>query len=293
MQGKFVMMIRPADLHAIPLFEGITETHLSELLEAMERVTLAPGSVLFEAGTEPHHFILLVRGEIALEQEGDVRFRLAPLAPIGELGSLTGLYRNTRAVATTEAELMRIGVTGLMRFFETHGDVAFPFYNNLLKIVAAKMHRDATRLEEMRTNIIRTQKAMKELRDRVLEAEETPISKMVCDTIEPLIERNRRGHYMVTPAYALSTSVRLDDGRILPVSAMSDGFIKVVNWAGAAPNRDMSFVLVAPNDEIPMSGKIVHVADDGVLVALDMLIDDYEKKLQAHLTRVQMLDFVV
>ena len=287
------MTIRPADLHAIPLFEGLTEAHLAELLEAMERVTLAPGTVLFEAGTEPHHFVLLVRGEIALEQEGNIRFRLAPIAPIGELGALTGLYRNTRAVATSEAEILRIGVVTLMRFFEAHGDVAFPFYNNLLKIVAAKLHRDATRLEQMRTNIIRTQKAMKDLRDRVLEAEETPISKMVCDTIEPLIERNRRGHYMITPAYALSTSVRLDDGRLLPVSAMSEGFIKVLSLPEAAPNRELSFVLVAPSDEIPMSGKIVQVAEDGVVVELDMLIDEYAKKLQAHLTRVQMLDFVV
>lgn len=287
------MTIRPADLHAIPLFEGITETHLAELLEAMERVTLAPGTVLFEAGTEPHHFFLLVRGEVSLEQEGNIRFRLTPVAPIGELGALTGLYRNTRAVATSESEILRIGVVALMRFFEAHGDVAFPFYNNLLKIVAAKMHRDATRLEEMRRNIIRTQKAMKELRDRVLEAQETPISKRVCDTLEPLIEKNRRGHYMVTPAYALSSSVRLDDGRLLPVSAMSEGFIKVVNLPDAAPNRDVSFVLVAPNAEIPLSGKVAQVDDEGVLVELDMLIDEYAKKLQEHLTRVQMLDFVV
>ena len=287
------MTIRPADLHAIPLFEGITETHLAELLEAMERVELVPGTVLFEAGTEPLHFALLVRGEIALEQEGTVRFRLAPLAPIGELGALTGLYRNTRAVATTESEILRIGVVTLMKFSEAHGDVAFPFYNNLLKIVAAKMHRDATRLEEMRTNIIRTQKAMKELRDRVLEAEETPISKKVCDTLEPLIEKNRRGHYMVTPAYALSTSVRHDDGRMLPVSAMSEGFIKVVNLPHTAPNHEVSFVLITPIGEIPISGKVVQATDDGVLVELDMLIDEYAKKLQAHLTRVQMLDFVV
>lgn len=287
------MTIRPADLHAIPLFEGITETHLSELLQAMESVTLEPGAVLFEAGTEPHHFALLVKGEVALEQEGNVRFRLSPIAPIGELGALTGLCRNTRAVATSNAEILRIGVVALMKFFEAHGDVAFPFYNNLLRIVAAKMHRDATRLEEMRTNIIRTQKAMKELRDRVLEAEETPISKAVCDTLEPLIEKNRRGHYMVTPAYALSTSVRLDDGRLLHVSAMSEGFIRVMRLPNAETNRDVSFVLVAPSAEIPMSGKIVHVAEDGALIELDMLIEEYAKKLQEHLTRVQMLDFVV
>lgn len=287
------MTIRPADLHAIPLFEGITEAHLAELIEGLERVTLAPGDVLFEAGTEPKHLWLLASGEIALEQAGEVRFRLAPIAPIGELGALTGLYRNTRAVATEASELYRIGVVALMRFFESHGDVAFPFYHNLLKIVAQKVHRDAMRQGEMRANIIRTQKAMKELRDRVLEAEETPISRAVCETLDTLIEHNRRVHYMVTPAYALSTSVRLDTGVLIPVSAMSDRYLELVSLPDAKPGDEVSFVLVIPNDEIPVSGKVRQAGEGSVLVELDLLIEEYAKKLSEHLTRVQMLDFVV
>jgi CRP/FNR family transcriptional regulator, cyclic AMP receptor protein len=287
------MTIRPADLHAIPLFEGITEAHLAELLDNLTRVTLAPGDVLFEAGTEPRHFLLLVSGEVALEQQGDVRFRLAPIAPIGELGALTGLYRNTRAVATVPSEILRMGVVELLRFFEAHGDVAFPFYHNLLKIVAAKVHRDALRLEEMRANIIRTQKSMKELRERVLEAAETPISKTLVDTLDELIEKNRRSHYMVTPAYALSASVRLDTSVLVPVSAMSDGFIKLVALPGARIGQEVTFVLVLPGAEIPVPGRVVSTSEDGVLVELGMLIDEYGKKLSEHLTRVQMLDFVV
>ncbi|MDC3961361.1 Crp/Fnr family transcriptional regulator [Polyangium jinanense] len=287
------MTIRPADLHAIPLFEGITEAHLAELIEGLERVTLAPGDVLFEAGTEPKHLWLLASGEIALEQAGEVRFRLAPIAPIGELGALTGLYRNTRAVATEASELYRIGVVALMRFFESHGDVAFPFYHNLLKIVAQKVHRDAMRQGEMRANIIRTQKAMKELRDRVLEAEETPISRAVCETLDTLIEHNRRVHYMVTPAYALSTSVRLDTGVLIPVSAMSDRYLELVSLPDAKAGDEVSFVLVIPNGEIPVSGKVRQAGEGSVLIELDLLIEEYAKKLSEHLTRVQMLDFVV
>lgn len=287
------MTIRPADLHAIPLFEGITEAHLAKLLEAFERVTLQPGDVLFEAGTEPKHFLLLVQGEVTLEQEGEARFRLSPVAPIGELGAITGLYRNTRAVATEPSVVYRIGVVALLRFFESHGDVAFPFYHNLLKIVADKVHRDILRLEVMRANLIRTQKAMKELRAHVLEAEETPISKRVCDTLDDLIEHNRRGHYMVTPAYALSTCVRLDTGMLVPVSAMSDGCLKLVRMPGATPGQEVSFVLVIPTGEIPVSGKVRQVSDEGVIVDLDLLIEEYGKKLAEHLTRVQMLDFVV
>src|SRR4051812_28219587 len=176
------MAVRPSDLHAIPLFQNITEDHLAELMGAFERLTLAEGHVLFEAGSGPEHFLLLVSGEVTLREAGEPRFRLTPIAPIGELGAVTGLRRNTTAVTTQASEVWRIGVPALMDFFERHGDVAFPFYHNLLNVVADKVRRDTRRLDEMRANLIRTQKSMKRMLETVLEAEETPLSKTVAET---------------------------------------------------------------------------------------------------------------
>src|SRR5205823_858344 len=137
---------------------------------------LGAGEVLFEAGTAPEHFLLLLKGEVALREPGapgaEPRFRLLPIAPIGELGAVTGLKRNTTAVTSQPSHVLRIGVAALTSFFEKHGDVAFPFYHNLLNIVADKVRRDTRRVDEMRANLIRTQKAMKRLRDLVLETEE-------------------------------------------------------------------------------------------------------------------------
>jgi len=287
------MTVRPSELHAIPLFQGITEAHLAELMSAFERIQAQPGDVLFEAGSDPRHFLMLMKGEVALKDGEETRFRLTPIAPIGELGAITGVRRSTTAVATVPSEVWRIGVTPLMDFFESHGDVAFPFYHNLLKIVADKLRRDTQREGEMRANLIRTQKAMKQLRDVVLESAETELSKAVCETLEDLIEHNRRGHYMVAPAYSLSTSVRLDGGALIPVIAMSEGWMRLVHLPGAAMGAEKSFVLVIPGGEIPVSGTIDAVGEEGVLVKLDLLIDAYAARLAEHLTRVQMLDFVV
>jgi CRP-like cAMP-binding protein len=276
----------PSDLRAIPLLKGLTDDHLAALVAAFEHVELAPGSVLFEAGTAPTHLHILLAGEVALEERGEPRFVLTPIAPIGELGSVTGLERNTRAVTTQPSKVLRIGTAALAEFFEKHGDVAFPFYHNLLGIVADKVRRDTRRMEEMRDNLVRTQKAMKKLRDLVLEAEETPLSKQVCDTLEDLIEHNRRGHYLVEPAPTLTATVRLDDGTTLAVKALSRS-------AGApAKGAHWSGVLVLPAREIPVSGTVESV-DETVLVKLDLLIDEYAAALADYLTRVQMLDFVV
>lgn len=288
------MAIRPSDLHAIPLFENITEEHLEELMASFERQEVQGGQVLFEAGSAPSHLLLLVRGEVALLERGDTRFRLSPLAPIGELGAVTGIRRTTTAVTTQPSEVWRIGVAHLRDFFEKHGDVAFPLYHNLLNIVTDKVRRDTRRLEEVRANLIRTQKAMKALLEVVLESEETPLSKTLCSTLEDLIERNRRSHYMVEPARALKSWVRLDDGAKVNVTELSDGWLRLAAHASLPKiGSDWSGVLVLPAGEIPVSGRIESAGDAGVLVKLDLLIADYAAVLQDYLTRLQMLDFVV
>jgi CRP-like cAMP-binding protein len=291
------MTVRPSELQAIPLFHGITDAHLAELVGAFERLSLDPGKVLFEAGSAPTHLLLLVSGEVALREPGsseEPRFRLSPVAPIGELGAVTGLARNTTAITTQRSEIWRIGVAELTQFFERHGDVAFPFYHNLLSIVADKVRRDERRLDDVRANLIRTQKAMKKLLDVVLESEETPLSKTVCETLEDLIERNRRIHYLVEPTRTLTSAVRLDGGATVPVIELSDGLLRL-----ARPSEPLkvgahwSGVLVTPVGEVPVSGTVDAADDRSVLIKLDLLIEAYAAVLRDYLTRVQMLDFIV
>ncbi len=289
------MAVRTIDLHAIPLFQGITEQHLHALLGAFEQLSLPAGAVLFEAGSEPDHFHVLASGEVELREGTTARFTLSPIAPIGELGALTGLHRNTTAVTTKPSEVYRISRAALVDFFERHGDVAFPFEHNLLQVVALKIRRDNRRIEEMRANLIRTQKAMKRLLDLVMEAPETPLSKDVAETLEDMIEHNKRGHYLVEPAGPLHSSVRLDSGALVPVLEMSDGLVRFGKWPNGVPEKgaDFSGVLVTGQAEIPISGTVEASGDSSVLVKLDLLIDEYQQALRDYLTRVQMLDFVV
>lgn len=289
------MALSPSDLHAIPLFEKITEQHLEELMGAFERRSVPAGEVLFEAGSAPEHLLLLVSGEVALKEGDEIRFRLTPVAPIGELGAVTGLRRSTTAVTTQPSEIWRIGVAALRDFFESHGDVAFPFYHNLLNIVTDKLRREVHRLDEVRTNLIRTQKGMKNLLDFVLENEETPLSRQICATLEDLIEKNRRWHYLVEPTRTLTSFVRLDSGEQVLVQELSDGWIRIGPLAGGAllPPGEWSGVLVLPGREMPVSGRVESADDGGAMIKLDLLIDEYHDALQDYLTRLQMLDFVV
>jgi CRP-like cAMP-binding protein len=288
------MQPTPEQLQQLPLFDNITEAHLAQLVAAFEPISAQAGEVLFESDEVPERFLILVDGEVTLSEDGQVRYVLRPLAPVGELGAITGLPRNMTATASVASQLLSISVKGLMDFCESHGDVAFPVHHNLLRIVADKVGRDQQRVTEMRNNLIVTQKAMKRMREALLEAEDTPLTKQLFEELDALIEQNKKGRYLVEPPRALKTRVRLDSGTETPVLAMSK---ERLHFAGGVdlPKRGVhwSGVLVSPDREIPLSGTVASSDAERVVVDLDLLIDDYAAQLDDQLTRMQMLDVVV
>ena len=288
------MSITPDNLSTIPLFRGITGQHLEKLTAVLERSSFPAGHVLFRAGDVPEHFLLLVRGEVTLKEGDDDRFRLRAVAPIGELGALMGLPRNADAVTASECEVWRAPVAKLVAFFEAHGEVAYRFYHNLLGVVSDKVSRDRRRLDDMRQNLIRTQKKMKALRDVVLESPETPISKPVCDALDDVIENNRRAHYRVAPVPALPATARMDDGTKTSVVELSDGYLKLELPTGPWPKgTEWSAVLAVMGQEMAVSGRVERAGPDGVVMKLDLLIDPYKRTLEDYVTRLQLLDYVV
>jgi CRP/FNR family transcriptional regulator, cyclic AMP receptor protein len=286
--------IRPEDLRSVPLFRGISADHVDTLTSAFERSRHAAGHVLFRAGDRADRFLILLGGEVTLKEGDDDRFRLRPVAPIGELGALTGLPRNTEAKAATDVEILSIPTPKLLRVFEEHADVAFRFYQNLLTVVSDKVARDRRRLDDMRRNLVRTQKAMKTLRELVLSNPETPISKPLFEGLDELISNNRRAHYRVAPVPALPASFRMDDGSVVLVVELSAGYLKLDLPAAKWPKgTELSAVMVLPAGDFPVSGRVERAGTDGVVLKLDLLIDEYQVVLEDYLTRLQLLDFVV
>lgn len=273
----------------------MTDAHIEELLAIFDRRTLAPGTALFEEGQIADRLLLLVSGEVTVTKGAD-SFRLRPIAPVGELGALCGLKRTSTASAATACDVLTISMGTLMRFFEAHGDVAYPFHHNLLHVVADKLGRDKRRLDEMRGNIIETQKGLKRMREALLDAPETPISRLLFEEIDALIEQNKKGHYLVAPARSIPTRVRFDDGSARNVVWLSNEWVYLARSANGKELKkgtELSCVLVAPDLEIPVSGIVEAITDEHVAVTLDPLIDEYAAALEKHLVRLQMLDVVL
>jgi len=279
----------------LPLFAGIPEDRLRNFVSGFRSFLRPAGSVLFSRGDIATHFEILLAGEVTLEESPSTYFDLRPVATIGELGALTGLARNTTAIAATEIQLLSIPVRDLLGFFDTNSDIGFAFYKNLLGFVSDKVRRDRLRMEEMRTNLIATQHAMKEMRGRILDAFETELSKLLFELLDQRIDNNRRVNYRVSPPDAYPCSFALDNGEKLRVVELREGYLKIAS-SSASPKLAgdvVSGILAMPTGDILVSGSIISSDNDSDVLKLDPLVEEFREKLEDYAVRVQLLDYVV
>jgi CRP/FNR family transcriptional regulator, cyclic AMP receptor protein len=284
------------DLRTIPLFRGFADADLVGI--AKEFQPAKPG-VLFDLGHPAKSFYVLTSGEVTLDQPGDDVYRLRPPALIGELGGLAGLTRNGRAVASEDAVVWELEQRTVQRFFAENQELGVRFLVNLLEMVADKIHRDQRRLADMRGNLVRTQKALKQLRELVLDAPETPISAPVHDTLDQLIVHNRRVNYRVEPPPALASTVRLDAGPAAVIELSRTHVTLEIPESDTAEvpklGTWLSGVAQLAGAEIPVSGKVMRSSPETrrITIELDLLLDEYVAVLEGYLTRVQLLDILV
>ena len=284
----------PDELRGIPLFRGFGDDEVKRLAELFEPVEAVEGELIFAQGESAGAFYILIAGEVSLRQDEREVYLLKPPCLIGELGATTGILRHCRAVVGPATVLRRIDSARLHDFCARNPDIGLPFYRALLASAAEKIAHDQRRTAEMREHIIVTQKAMKGLRDFILESPDSPISRRVHDSLEGLIQQNRRANYRVEPPTALAAFFRLDDGRVASVVELSRTHVNF-RLIGALPgtNSELSGVLGLAGPEIPASGRVLRVQGDRVVLVLDLLLDEFAAILEGYLARVQMFDFLV
>jgi CRP-like cAMP-binding protein len=280
-----------SELRTIPLFHGFADRELAEIAELFEQVDVS-SKPLFDVGEPASTLYLLTRGEVVLDRPGDDVFRLYPTALIGELGALTGLPRSTRAVVTPGSTVWALAAKKLQAYLSDHEELGVGFLDNLLSTVADKVHRDQSRMADMRSNLMRTQKELKRLRELVLETVETPLSAPVHDTLDKLITHNRRVNYRVEPPPSLAAECRFENAKA-PVADISRTHITMHMPADPpAVGEWLSGVANLAGTEIPISGRVHRVTGRKMTLELDLMIDEFTAALEGYLTRAQLLDIL-
>lgn len=200
-------------LRTLSLFQDLAQEELADLAARFEPAAVGEGGVLFAVGEKATALYVLTRGDVTLNVPGEPPMTLRPPAVIGELGGVVGLSRTASAVVSQGAELWQLQASALATWCGARPALGVLLLNKLLAAAAHKVQRDQSRLADMRANLVATQKALKSLRDLVLEAKETPLSAPVHATLDRLIVNNRRVNYRVAPPQSAPAFLRLDVGR--------------------------------------------------------------------------------
>ncbi len=281
-------------LLGLHLFEGVESESLASLGTRFERVRLEEGACLFERGQAANELYVLVDGQIDLLEGTKVRASIRPVSPLGEMGALTaGLKRNTTARAVAACELWKISRGDLLSYIDVEPEAGARMLHNLLGIISDKVTRDGMRIEQMRHNLIRTQKAMKMLRDEVLSQPETQLSDAFHDTLEALISHNRRVNYALAPPAAMPVVVRGEGREEHSILRISRTRLVVQTELPIEVGLPWSGVLVAANLELPVSGTVAHTGEGTMEIELDLLMAEYADAFEDYLTQAQLLDLVV
>ncbi len=277
----------------VPLFQGIDDEGLKGLWEVFERYEAQTDEVLFATGDKAEYVWLLVEGSVAVREDGKTHIELQPVSVLGELGAMSSLLRRVTAVALEDSVFLRATGDALMRFFSRNSQVAVVFYQNLLGMAGDKVRRDERRIDDMRANIIATQKTLKQLRNLILESPDTVVSQPVHDMLQALIAQNRRANYSVEPPVVMPAQVRLPDGQTFVVTNLSRR-VMVVPAAAAAPgDTDWRGVLDLSGVEIPIAGSVFFAREGVSRIELDHVIEEYADTLEDYLTQAQLLDIVL
>ncbi len=288
----------PIDLDALatnPLFAHVDRAQLSKLVDAFEARNVTQGTVLFSAGEVPTTFLLVASGSVSLSEGSEEQIRLDAPNPVGELAALAGWARDWTAVMETDGEVLELPIDRWREFLAADGELAVALHRGLLHMAVRKIARDKRRIGEMRDNIVTTQKAMKRMREALLEAEDTPLHAAMFEELDTSIEANRRSRYLVEPSRLLPTRVRFDNGAVVAISALSNEWLYVAKEGAPVvePGQEWGGVLLLDQEELAIHGTIEAVTEREVVIFLDTLVESAEAALDAHLARLQMLDTVL
>jgi signal transduction histidine kinase len=117
-----------ARLRETPLFAGVDEAPLRDLVARGEIVDLEPGAVLIRQGDVADALFVVLDGELEVtRQSGESRLPVAVVGPgalQGEIAALEGGRRVATVAALRESEVLRIPVDALRDLLATGPDVA-------------------------------------------------------------------------------------------------------------------------------------------------------------------------
>jgi CRP-like cAMP-binding protein len=143
-----------AAVKRVPLFAGLQPTQAVTLLKICERRSLAVGETLCRFGDRSDKMYILLSGELSVRTEDDTQIaKIAPVAPVGEMGLFTDEPRSATLVATEASTLFVLGKYPFENAMRQNKDVEVTVSRNVIATLANRIRQSNEELNHLRSLI--------------------------------------------------------------------------------------------------------------------------------------------
>jgi len=110
-------------LGSVPLFRGLSERELKEILAAGREVEFGAASTIVEESDEAMDFYLILSGQASVEVRGRPRGKLGPGDHFGEMSVLDGGPRTATITADSPVVALRLDRSEFLELLDRHGSI--------------------------------------------------------------------------------------------------------------------------------------------------------------------------
>lgn len=155
----------------IPTFAGLGPESSRLILGLCEFRAIEAGQTVCRAGGQSDEMYVLLSGQLAVFNEDQVKLAaISPVAPVGEMGLITGQPRSATVRAAARANLLVIKKAGFDRLMRSNGVLCAQVFRNVIQTMARRLddsRQTQRRLHDECDQLAQSLRSLQEERDGV------------------------------------------------------------------------------------------------------------------------------
>lgn len=133
--SQFVQVVK-----RIPLFADLKTDQVVALLKVCDRRKLEPREYLCAFGEPSNEMFILLNGELSVRTAEGVQIaKIAPIAPVGEMGIFTGEKRSATVMASTTSSLLVLSKVKLDMFMRRNPPIEIAISRSLINTLSQRL----------------------------------------------------------------------------------------------------------------------------------------------------------
>lgn len=152
-------------IEKIPMFSRVGATNAAAVLQACEFRALEAGGRLCRAGESSDEMAVLLSGRLGVYSGGEVEIAtIVPVAPVGEMGLMTGQPRSATVRALEKSSLLVLRKPAFERLMRSNAQICRQVNGNVIHILADRVREGRMRQIEVEGEIRQMEVRLEEMR---------------------------------------------------------------------------------------------------------------------------------